>query len=219
MTEIEKPVFDIEKIRRLFGSPIHIPPEFKSWMVDQMVLNIPLLPVGQAFRGRNLARVVAHSSSAVSAVTATSTSPTTVYSFTLDKGTLSQNGRLVIEQHLQIACGDVSNAGHVYLYANGTLVGEFPFLTAFLDSTLVNASLQWVVQNRDAYDSQLIYGFYWLPETSVSYGVGSGTISAVQALDTTQDITFECRIQWDSGGSQQCAHRFFTASVYNPAVL
>lgn len=212
--------FDPEKLRRLFGSPIHVPPEFRSWMVDQMALNIPLTPVGQVFRGRNLARVMAHSSSAVTAVTATSTSPTTVFSFTLPKGAMTKNGRLIIHQHLQVSCADVSNLGHMYLYANNVQIGEFQFDTAFLDGSVVNASLEWVVQNRNSYASQRVYGFYWLPVTGSYLGTGSGTLNTViQTIDTTQPITFEGRGVWGSAGSQNFSHHFYTASVYNPTVL
>lgn len=212
--------FDPEKIRRLFGSPIHIPPEFKSWMIDQMVLNIPSLPIGQTFRGRNLAKVVAHSTTAVTAVTATSTSPTTVLSFTLPKGSLTQNGRLVINQHLRVSCNDVSNLGHLYLYANGDVIGEIQFPTAILDGNIMNCVVEWVIQNRDSYSSQRVYGFYWLPQTGSYIGVGGGTITtAIQALDTTAAVTIEAKGQWDSGGSQNFVHDFFTASIYNPMVL
>ena len=214
------PAFDPEKIQRLFGSPIHIPPEFKSWMIDQMVLNVPSLPVGQAFRGRNLAKVMAHSASAVSGVTATSTSLTTLFSFVLPKGSLTQHGRLVINEHVKVSCADVSNLGHLYLYANGNPIGEFRFATAFLDGAVMNCVVEWVIQNRGAYNSQRVYGFFWLPQTGSFRGVGGGTINTVlQSLDTTQNITIEGKAAWDSGGSQNFAHHFFTSSVYNPAVL
>lgn len=219
MSEEKLPVLDPEKIQRLFGSPLHFPPEFKTWMIDQMILNVPDLPVGQAFQGRNLAKLVAHSTSAVTGVTAQGTSPGTMFSFTLPKGTLGQNGRLVIDHYIQVSCGDVSNAGHVYLYANGNIIGEFPYNTAFLDFNLRNATMQWIIQNRGSYTSQLVYGYYWMEETSSWRGVGSGFIATPQSFDTTANVTIEAKGVWDSGGSQQMAHRFFTANAYNPAKL
>jgi hypothetical protein len=75
----------------------------------------------------------------------------------------------------------------------------------------------------NAYNSQRVYGYFWLPNPGSPFGyrgTGSGTITtAIQTLDTTAAITFEARGNLDSAGSQNFAHHFFTASVYNPLVL
>lgn len=206
--------YTAEKVKRLFSSPLHMPQEFKSWMVDQMVLNIPDLPVKQAFQGRSLAKQLAH---AATAVTATATTETTIFSFKLPKGALSQNGRLVINQHLDISCADGSNACHVYLYMGGVQIAELAYLTAFLDGTLYTSPIQWTIQNRNSYASQLVYAFFWLPLTGTYLGTGSGGIMPNTSIDTAAaELTVEGRVRWDSGGTQQFVHRDAIANLYNP---
>ena len=209
----EQDYFNADKVKRLFSSPMHMPPEFKSWMVDQMVLNIPDLPVTQAFQGRNLAKQLGH---AASAVTATSTSEVSVFSFQLPKGALSQNGRVEINQYVQVGCGDASNLCHVFLYMGGVVVAEAQYATAFLDANVVNSSLHWVIQNRNSHSSQLPYVSFWLPATGNFIGVGSKIIMPTTAIDTTAAQTIECKVRWDSAGSQNFAHRAFSANLYNP---
>lgn len=208
--------FDAEKVRRLFSSPIHIPADFKTWMIDQMVLNVPDLPVGQAFRGRNLARQLMHN---VTAVTATATSETQVFSFTVPKNVMAKNGRIVIDQHLTVSCNDVSNTCSTKLYFGGVAVCEVPFSTAFLDGNVRNCSIRWVIQARDSYSSQLDYAFFWLEESTSYAGTGSGSIGLVSAVDTTADQTVACKVAWGSGGSQSYTHRHATATLFNPVSL
>lgn len=207
---------DPETVRRLFSHPMQLPDSFKTWMIDQLTLTIPDLPVGQAFQGRNLTKQIKHDATAV---TGTATSETTLFSADIKGGLMGKNGRLVLDSYYKVSCNDASNSASINLYLGGALLATQGLATAYLDSTLQSGMARWIITNNDSYASQRVAIYSWLAATGVvgglptDGGLGSGTV------DTKVDNTLALKIVWASGGSQQFVQRLSSLQLYNPVAL
>lgn len=216
MSTPEQAPVDPEKIRRLFSHPLHFPSEFKTWMLDQLVLNVPDLPVGQAFQGSSLAKQLKHDASEVSA---TSVAETTIFSVVVPGHSLAKNGRIVVDSYWIASCGDVSNLGHIYLYFGGVRLADCRLQTAFLDFSARNGTVRWTVENANAYGSQRVWGFSWIDITGTLAGAPADGAWGSGAVDTTVDQTLEIRVAWRDAGSQAFTSKLATAQLYNPVAV
>jgi hypothetical protein len=212
MSTPEQQPVDPAKIARLFSHPLHIPSEFKSWMLDQLVLNVPDLPVGQAFPGSRLAKQLKHDATEVDG----SGFGDTIFSCTVKGGSLGLNGRLVIDQYFIASCGDVSNLGHIQLYLGGNLLATVRLATAFLSFTPSNGMVRWTILNANSYALQRVWGFSWIAIDGTVSGAPANGAFGTGAVDTQEDQVLQIKTTWDGAGSQAFTNKLTTAQVYNP---
>ena len=213
MSTPEQQPVDPEKVRRLFSHPLHIPAEFKGWMLDQLVLNVPDLPVGQAFQGSNLAKQLKHDATEVSGAP---TSETTLFTTTVKGHSLGQNGRIVIDTYFIVSCGDVSNLGYIRLYLGGNLLATVRLATAFLSFTPSNGMVRWTILNAGSYALQRVWGFSWLAVDGTVAGAPANGAWGSGAVNTEEDQVLSIKTAWDGAGSQSFTHKLSTAQLYNP---
>lgn len=203
---------DPETIRRLFSHPIFFPKEFKSWMLDQMALRIPDLPVGQVLGGRSLQRQIKHDASTVTV--AGTDVETTVFSCDIPAGVLAGNGRLEIDFYWTAQCWDTSNGVVVRVKLGGSEMAAFGLYTAFLDATVQPGMARIVIQNI-ASDAQKAYITGGLLETSSFYSVFDGGVGG-GGVNTAEKQTLEITADWSSAGTGGFVKKLVSVNVFNP---
>lgn len=209
MADSDEPLTDkeIAEIKRLFSNPLFIPPAFKTWMGDQLALNIPDLPLSSLFGGRAISRQLDISSTSVSAG-----GTGTLYTKKIPAGALMANGRLRFSALLSESSPDAGNDYFIDFCLAGTPVCT---LTEHTTGTSRTITAQGEIYNVN--DPAVQFGYVesvrWTSGTNYAFLSGAGSA----AVDTRSDQDFTIQARWTSPSANDVITLTqVTLEIYNP---
>lgn len=207
---------EIADVQRLFGAPFFIPSSFKTWMGEQLALNIPDLPLTSLFGGRGITRSLGASTS-VSAASANGTRQD-LFSKVVQGGSLGANGhiRFVLEMTSTLASSD--NTWNVDLEFGGQVLCT---VSDFVTTTPRSIIIEGEVYNANSPAIQ--YGRMIKLRLTDGSGVANVAVASdngESAVDTTVDQTLKLVGYWDSINANDHIDRtYVNVEVTNPVPL
>lgn len=207
---------EIEEVKRLFGSPFFIPPNFKTWMAEQLALNIPDLPLGSLFGGRGITRSLEASLTSVAAPGNGTT--TDLYSKIVQGRTLGANGRIrfVLEGNVITTSG--STTWFLDLVFGGTTIATV--------SDNQSSTNRHIVVEGEIYNSNSpAVQFGQMTKLRLTDGSGVSNV-AIQtdngeaAVDTSVDQALKLQLRWAGINANDIFTRsYINVEIVNPVPL
>ena len=207
---------EIADVQRLFGSPFFIPSSFKTWMADQLALNIPDLPLNSLFGGRGITR----SLEATTAVSAASANGSTgiIFSKVIQGGTLGANGRIRFMVEGRVIQASGSQSWECDLVFGGTTLCTVTDVSGtnrniILEGEIYNA-------NNPSVQYASIIRLRLTDGLSVD-NVNVQTDNGESAIDTRVDQTLVIQIRYTGGvnANDHWDRTYVNVDVVNPVPL